>query len=246
MTKIFLVWVVLCGAWVLGAYSWFYGKPGQFNNIFSHATQTLKQTWKYEKASLALARENRLLKVKLSEVEGQLAQIQNEKQVLSAQLQEKKSKIDRQIASIAVPKSNDFVQYEVYQWTPEKLLAIGEKELHFKNYEKSAQFYHELVTRFADHASINDKTLFGAGISAFEAKKPQWAIDHLGTLMKKYPKSNFYRGAKLWVALAHYQMGDQEKFAETVEEFRKKYRNTDEWKILSQYYEDINYKFKMQ
>lgn len=67
---------------------------------------------------------------------------------------------------------------------------------------------------------------------------------HLSSLVKTYPRSQFYRGAKLWLALTQYNMGDQQKFLKTVEEFRLKYRNTDEWKILSKYYEDINYKVK--
>ena len=62
--------------------------------------------------------------------------------------------------------------------------------------------------------------------------------------MKNHPKSDFYRGAKLWLALAQYNNGDHKKFLVTVEEFRLKYRNTEEWKILSRYYEDISYKIK--
>jgi len=62
--------------------------------------------------------------------------------------------------------------------------------------------------------------------------------------VSKYPKSNFYRGAKLWMAMSEYNTGNHRKFASTVEEFRTKYRNTEEWKILSKYYEDINHKNK--
>jgi outer membrane protein assembly factor BamD (BamD/ComL family) len=151
----------------------------------------------------------------------------------------------RSIASVPQMDPNDLVNYEVYKWTPEKLLAIGEKELHFKNYEKSAQFYNELVERFPKHEIVNDRVLFGAGVAAFETgKRYDWSEKHLSSLVKNHPKSEFYRGAKLWLALSQYQQGDHKKFLATVEEFRLKYRNTEEWKILSRYYEDINFKVK--
>jgi len=38
------------------------------------------------------------------------------------------------------------------------------------------------------------------------------------------------------------KLGEKQKFFATVEEFRKKYRNTNEWKILSTYYEKIEEK----
>jgi len=56
--------------------------------------------------------------------------------------------------------------------------------------------------------------------------------------------ANLVNRAKLWLALAQYNQGEHQKFLATVEEFRLKYRNTEEWKILSRYYEDINYKVK--
>ena len=60
--------------------------------------------------------------------------------------------------------------------------------------------------------------------------------------MNQYPTSQYYRSAKLWKSLTYLQMGDKKKFFATVEEFRKKYRNTKEWKILSAYYEKIEEK----
>jgi len=46
------------------------------------------------------------------------------------------------------------------------------------------------------------------------------------------------------MALTYLQLGDDQKFFTTVEEFRKKYRNTEEWKVLSPHYEKIVQKFK--
>lgn len=233
MTKTVLTWLVLSTAWVVGAWNW-----GKFD---LSVAQKLSQTWGHEKAALELAAQNRQLNAKIAALEFKLGQLETEKSVLTAQV---KNQTSRTIASVPKPKVNDLVSYDVYRWTPEKLLAIGEKELHFKNYAKSAQFYHELVQRFPEHKLVSDKTLFGAGIAAYEAKQHDWAIQHLSLLVEKYPKSSFYRGAKLWLALSQYNSGDHKKFVSTVEEFRLKYRNTEEWKILSKYYEDINYKFQ--
>jgi outer membrane protein assembly factor BamD (BamD/ComL family) len=226
--------MLLSTAWVVGAWNW-----GRFDWSLD---KKISQTWGYEKASLQLAAENRVLKAQMADLEHKLGLLESEKSALTAQV--KNNAQARTIASVPKSKEEDMVNYDVYKWTPEKLLAIGEKELHFKNYVKSAQYYHELVKRFPEHKIVNDKTLFGAGIAAYEAKQHDWAIQHLSTLMEKYPKSGFYRGAKMWTALSQYNTGNHRKFASTVEEFRLKYRNTDEWKILSKYYEDINYKFK--
>lgn len=234
MTKTVFTWFVLSTAWVMVAWNW--------GRVDWSVAQKLSQTWGHEKAALQLASENRLLQAKVTSLEHKVGLLETEKSALAAQV--KSNGVARTIASVAKEQEGDLVNWDVYRWSPEKLLAIGEKELHFKNYEKSAQYYHELIKRFPAHKIVTDKTLFGAGIAAYEAKKHDWAIQHLGTLMEKYPKSGFYRGAKLWTALSQYNTGNHRKFASTVEEFRLKYRNTDEWKILSKYYEDINYKSK--
>lgn len=200
---------------------------------------------KYEKKSLALAKENRLLQKTISDLKYEISQLESKNKYYTAQAMGKVPVQKREIASIPSPKTNDLVNYEVYKWTPEKLLAIGEKEFHFKNYEKSAQFYSELIDRFPKHEIVDDRVLFGAGVAAFETgKRYEWSEKYLARLVKDHPKSEFYRGAKLWLALSQYNQGQHQKFLKTVEEFRLKYRNTDEWKILSRYYEDISYKVK--
>lgn len=195
-----------------------------------------------EKKALVLVRKNRLLLKEISDLQYKASNLKSKIKYYSAQKTEHKR--TRKIASIPRSSSNeDFVQYEVYQWTPEKLLAIAEKEFHFKHYEKSTQFYEELISRFPDHKVVTDKVLFGAGVVAFETgKRFELCEKYLGLLIKKYPQSKFKRGAKLWMALSHYNQGEVDKFKNTVEEFRVKYRNTDEWKILSKYYENISEK----
>lgn len=234
--KILFVFSILAFSYVFALW--------KFGGMDKTVTAKWESHWEYEKKALSLARENRILRAQLSDVKYQLSQMESKTKYFASQSQSA-AKPSRGIASVPKTHAHDLVSYEIYKWTPEKLLAIGEKELHFKNYEKSAQFYNELIDRFPKHQLVNDRVLFGAGVAAFETgKRYDWSEKHLERLVKHHPKSQFYRGAKLWLALAQYQQGEHQKFLNTVEEFRLKYRNTDEWKILSRYYEDISYKIK--
>jgi outer membrane protein assembly factor BamD (BamD/ComL family) len=235
--KIFFVFSILALGYVFSL--WKYG--GMDKTVLNKWESQLE----YEKKALNLAKENRLLQAKISDLEFKVSELESKNKYHSAQVVSKNAPVSRAIASIPKVNTNDLVNYEIYKWTPEKLLAIGEKELHFKNYEKSAQFYNELIHRFPKHEIVSDRVLFGAGVAAFETgNRFDWSEKHLDRLVKGYPKSEFYRGAKLWLALAQYNQGEHQKFLATVEEFRLKYRNTEEWKILSRYYEDISYKIK--
>lgn len=235
--KILFVFTLLAFGYVFSLWKW--------GGLDKTVTAKWEAQLQYEKKALALAKENRLLQKKISDLQYQISELESKNKYFASQSHLKAPTAERKIASIPATNTNDLVNYDIYKWTPEKLLAIGEKEFHFKNYEKSAQFYHELINRFPEHELISDRVLFGAGVAAFETKKRyDWTEKYLARLVKDHPKSEFYRGAKLWLALAQYNQGEHQKFLKTVEEFRLKYRNTDEWKILSRYYEDISYKIK--
>jgi TolA-binding protein len=233
--KIIFLFFLMSFGYVLALWKW--------GGLESSVTQKWEQQLRYEQKALALAKENRLLKKQLSDFQYEISQLESKNKFYAAKDQGKIP--ERSVASIPKQSANDLVNYEVYKWTPEKLLAIGEKEFHFKNYEKSTQYYNELLVRFPDHELVNDRVLFGAGVAAFETgDRYDLTEKYLAQLIKQHPKSEFYRGAKLWLALAQYNQGEHQKFLKTVEEFRLKYRNTEEWKILSRYYEDISYKIK--
>ena len=233
--KILFVFTLMAFGYVFSLWKW--------GGMDTTVMNKWNMQFEYERKAQVLAKENRVLNAKISDLQYQISQLESRNKYFSAQ--KKNTEQKREIASVPQQNPDDLVNYEVYKWTPEKLLAIGEKELHFKNYEKSAQFYNELIGRFPDNKLVSDRVLFGAGVSAFETgKRYDWSEKHLGRLVKNYPKSEFYRGAKLWLALAQYQQGENDKFLATVEEFRLKYRNTEEWKILSRYYEDIHVKVK--
>ncbi len=198
---------------------------------------------RYETAALNLSKENRALQVKVSKLEFEIQALQSKNNYLSIQL-EKKRKTTRQIASVA-PKKNDAVKFEVYKWTPSQLLAMAENEFSRKNFNKSSQYFYSFRNNFKGHKDIDDKFLFQAGVAAYESGKHDgWAEDSLKTLISEFPTSKYYRGAKLWLALTNLRQGKRGEFFNTVEEFRKKYRNTQEWKILSVHYEEIVQKYK--
>lgn len=213
---------------------------GQFG-FWKEFENRAKHTHHYEYKALELAKTVRLMQKENEELKAQVMKLKAEKEHLEMTLMNKK----RTIASIPQKSANDLVNFEVFKWSADKLLGIGEQKLHFKKYEASAQYYNTLLKEYPGHELINDKVLFEAGIAAYESKKHYpWAVKHFNELVKNYPKSKLYRGAKLWLALSHYRQGDTEKFMNTYEEFRKKYRNTKEWKVLSRYYEEIAYKYK--
>lgn len=161
---------------------------------------------------------------------------------------ESKHEPSRAIASVAPAAApsevkKDLVEFKTYKWHADDLLKIADKEFKDKNYEKAAQFYTSMVNNYPSNKNINDEFYFKAGIAAYESgAHHDWTLSHFEALMAKYPTSQYYRSAKLWVALTHMKLGDKKKFYATVEEFRKKYRNTNEWKILSSYYEKIEEK----
>jgi len=110
-----------------------------------------------------------------------------------------------------------------------------------KNYNKAAQYYRAMMVHYPDSPLVkSDEYLFEAGISAFEAAKyPHWVESNLEKILSEHPTSRYYRGAKVWLGLNHLRAGRNDKFLEMAEEFRKRYRNTPEWALLSVHYEKI-------
>lgn len=217
----------------------------------------------YEQVSLKLAKENRELHAVIKRLEFEVEKLKQDRSYNDIRIPASKSehgashevlKADsathghgRSIASVApspvVPDAKDYVEFKTYKWHADDLMKIADKEFKEKNYEKAAQFYTSLVNNYPANKGISDEFYFKAGIAAFESgSHHDWTITHFETLMSKYPTSHYFRSAKLWVALTHMKLGDKKKFYTTVEEFRKKYRNTNEWKILSSYYEKIEEK----
>lgn len=198
--------------------------------------------------NLRLNKENRNYQLKTAALEAELEAYRSKNKFLTLQLEkDKQEKRGREIASIkpAWNPGDDQVHYNTYHWSPSQLLSIGEKEFSEKNYVKSAQFFWTYLELREKHQTVDDQILFQSGLASYESGKYyQWSIDYLDELISKYPTSPYFRGAKLWRGLAYLKKGDKSRFYETVEEFRLKYKNTPEWKILREHYEKFTQKFK--
>lgn len=206
-----------------------------------------KNSLYYEKVALKVSHDNRLLKSEINKLRYEIETLKAKNNYLSIKLKEKEGKKQqRAIASLKKDlPSQDLVKFDVYNWTPEQILSIANKEFEKKNYEKSAQFFHTFAVHFPDHKKKDDLFLLQAGVASFESgNHNQWVQKYLGNLVANYPTSPYYRSAKLWLGLSHLKSKDHKAFFNIVEEFRKKYRNTEEWKILSAHYEEIVQKYK--
>ncbi len=139
----------------------------------------------------------------------------------------------------------DYVKFKIYLWKPEQLMTMAQSAFVKGNYEKSSQFYNSLIENYGSEAVVTDEIFFQAGLAAYKTQRfHQIAIDHFQNIVLKYPNSKYFRGAKLWMALSFYKMGREKEFFKIVEEFRLKYRNTVEWKILSSHYDEISKQYK--
>lgn len=216
------------------------------SSFWDDVQKTADTVHRYEYKSLELSKKLRLMQKENERLKSEVAQLKAEKEHLAMNSTSKVERSQkREIASIPTKDVNDMVHFELYKWSAEKLLGVGAQALHFKKFDKSAQYYNALIKHYPESKMIDDKIFFEAGIAAYESGKHyDWAQNHFNQIVRNYPKSKYYRGAKLWLALSHFYQGNQKGFIETVDEFRKKYRNTKEWKVLSKYYEELNYKYK--
>jgi outer membrane protein assembly factor BamD (BamD/ComL family) len=206
----------------------------------------------FERVSLKLAQKNRLLQAKINQLEFQLEKSRARSEFLALQVKHPKKSVSsvvksRTPASIkgGVDSKSDLVKQETYQWSDTQLKAAAIREYEQKNFEKAAQFFQILVRDFPNSGELTDQTLFQAGISAYHSGKHyDWSISTMDSLAAKYPESNYYLSAKAWSALAYLQRGDEDTFWKVVEEFRKKYRNTVEWKLMSKHYDRLATKYQ--
>ena len=194
---------------------------------------------------LTLSKSNQAYKTEIMSLRYKVKTLESRNFYLETQLQSKKSPMQRSIASVKNPSSDDLVKFDVYKWKPQQMLAIAEKEFDQRNFEKSAQFFNELSNRYPKDDLRDDKFLFQAGVASFETGKHySWSEKYFKQLVERHPTSKFYLGSKLWLGLSYLKQDRKKEFFAVVEEFRKKYRNTPEWNILSGHYEKIVQKYK--
>lgn len=150
---------------------------------------------------------------------------------------------DRDISLDSASEFNE-VKFDVYKWTGEELLSMALDFFKKKNYSMAAQYFHQLVKSYPDHKEISDSILLMASISFYESgQMTSKASNYLQRLITLYPNSKYYRSAKLWLGLTYLKLGRKNDFFQVVEEFRLKYKNSDEWTVLSKYYENFRLKY---
>lgn len=191
----------------------------------------------YEKVALNLAKENRLLKLKINNLENEIQKLELANKYASVS-----SKMGPYRRISSVDEEKDLVRFKEYNWTAEELLFVAEVEYERNDYQKSAQFFHALLKYYPKFTKINDKLVYDAALSSFKSGHYNWSKKYFQKIIKDYPNSGFYLSAKLWKALTLYRLGKKKTFRLKLQEFKELYKNTPEWKILSKHYEKIRKK----
>jgi outer membrane protein assembly factor BamD (BamD/ComL family) len=220
-------------------------------DVVRKANERAKEVNQYEVAALNLSKKNRALKVKVSKIQYEVQELKSKNKFLDIEISKLKKEIlnkEKQLRSGQFynrAEKKDYVKFEIFKWAPSQLLKVAEQEFQKKSFEKSAQFFDAFIKNYPDNERMDDQLLFYAGVSSYESGLDHERTKrHLNTIIRKYPTSQYFRGAKLWKGLTQLKQGMTKKFFNVVEEFRKKYRNTPEWKILSSHYEKIRKKYK--
>ena len=196
----------------------------------------IKQKKNYKNASLALARENRKLRIKsnkmlfeIQELKAEITLLKNQK-TFTKKLPTKIEEYGRKIAGTHTTEK---------EWNAEQAFLLAENEFKRKNYSKAFEHFQFFAQKFPQHKRIDDRFLFRTGLSGFEIKRYNKAAWYFEQLVNTYPRSKLYRSSKLWAGLCHYKMGNRNKFIKIAKEFKNKYQNTPEWKVLEAHYEKI-------
>ena len=209
--------------------------------------------------AIRMAKENREMESKIRALYFNIQELESKNNYLQIKLkkgcnQEKISRLEkrtgRKVASLVAEKTSVptdkkrmYIKMGAYKWTPNQALAIGANALKTKDYAKAFQYFHAFISQLPNHKKVDDNLLFRTGMAAFESQRYKDGIAYFDQLIQKFPKSKNYRNAKLWKGISALKLGRKKQFIATVNEFRKKYRNTNEWNILSQHYEKIIYHY---
>ena len=183
--------------------------------------------------------ENTTLKLKIQKMEFTIARFEEANQLKSESLNREIASEKKEFEIFSTEKNiKDYVQQDIYNWSPAKLHALAEKEYSLKNYVASSQYGLTLLNLDPKFDLIDENFQFKLGISCIESNTYiNEGVKVLTMLVKNYPESMLVVKAKLWRGLAYHRLNNKEEFAAMMEEFKQKYRNTKEWNILKNIYE---------
>ena len=149
-----------------------------------------------EKQSINLAKENRLLKATISNLDYEIQQLKAENKFLK--IKKTEAPRSRSIASVRpmLDVSEDLVKQETYKWSPKKLAQIGMSEFQNANYEKASQFLFHHLRDNPRSAFVTDSFLYQLGVSSYKSGVHyDWAISSLDKLITRFPDSEYFRKA---------------------------------------------------
>lgn len=209
-----------------------------FSFVESNESSLLTHLWNQESSYFY---ENQHLKKQLAWKQSQLVDLQN-------QLREEKAKsllvkVEKKARSIASTE-NEFVKEELYSLEDSQLKQIAFKYYHKKEYFLASQYFDVLLKEYPESSVIDDQTYYFAGLAYYRSSQElEQSRECFKKVVEEFPNSEFRLQAKIWIGIAYLQIGKEDKFIEVVQEFKEKYRNTEEWKMLSQYYGKMSQKY---
>ena len=194
----------------------------------------------YKDAAIALAQRNRELRIKNNKMMFEIQELQAklafaQKQTMSNKKWREQSNIQARRPAGLFSKPASAQQ----NWRENQDFLLAENEFKRKNYSKAFEYFQSYAKKYPKNNRIDDWFLFRTGLAGFESRQYNQAAWYFQQLVDIHPKSKLYRSSKLWVGLSHLKMGNKEKFVQTVKEFKNKYQNTPEWKVLKEHYENI-------
>ena len=233
---------ILCGILVMGITTgcndqtkqWIQNKT-DYKNRWQRIRYHVKEQKKYRNLSLSLAKRNRELRVQNNKMSFEIQELKAELVYLRGQKKSGKK------WSQTHPIKNKFLKRKPahIEWSSEQAFLLAENEFKRKNYPKAFEYFQSFAQKYPQSKRINDRFLFRTGLSGFESQQYEQAAWYFQQLINVHPKSKLYRSSKLWKGLSHLKMGNKEKFVEIAKEFKLKYQNTPEWKVLREHYENI-------
>jgi phenylalanyl-tRNA synthetase alpha subunit len=120
-----------------------FGVVSHYNLIERFDTKA-KVVNNYQIKALILNKEKQILLSEINDLKYKVKELEARNNFLELK-DKKKLKQTREIASelptLEDKMGKDHVKYEVYKWSPDKLLAIGDKEFQYNNFENQLSFF---------------------------------------------------------------------------------------------------------
>ena len=211
--------------------------PSRLVKSFKTYHESTVRINKYERMTFGLLRKNRELKVKLNQLQSRVDELETQRKFFLSSSRQTRAARFPASAARPVDEKNDLVKLATYKWKDRKLLQIARGAWKRKDYPRSAQYFYTLIKTYPKSRLVDDTVLFQTAMASLQSKiYNPWAEQALTRILEDHPRSRYYRGAKLWMAIVYFERGNKKQFYQTLEEFRLKYRNTPEWRILSKHY----------